>query len=252
MRYFIRLAYNGKNYFGWQTQPNKVNVQDCIEYALTLLLQEQIRITGAGRTDTGVHAMLFYAHFDTSHDLSNKTMLLYRLNSFLPNDIVIYNIFSVNDNAHARFDALSRTYRYWVTCKKNPFVQDRAYRIYFNPDVTAMNRCAEILKEYKDFTSFSKLHTQTKTNNCKIIQAKWIEKDDLLCFEITADRFLRNMVRAIVGTLLDVGHNKIDEDDFRALIEAKDRCKAGTSVPAHALFLTNISYPEHELDNDDL
>lgn len=245
MRYFLRLAYNGRNYFGWQTQPDNVNIQDCIEYALGKLLRETIRITGAGRTDTGVHASQFYAHFDTTQDLIPlKNDLIGHLNAFLPNDIAIYDLFPVKDNAHARFDALSRHYQYRVTCQKNPFVLDSAYRIFFQPDINTMNTCADILKEYTDFTSFSKLHTQTKTNNCKITHAYWHEKNGLLLFDIIADRFLRNMVRAIVGTLLEVGKHKISELEFRSIIESKNRCNAGTSVPAHALYLTEITYPD--------
>ena len=245
MRYFIHLAYNGSNYFGWQSQPDRVNVQDTIEHVLSLLLREPVHITGAGRTDTGVHATDFYAHLDTTCDLmQDKEQWLNRLNSFLPKDIVFYDILPVKENAHARFDALSRTYRYLVTCQKNPFALDKAYRIYFQPDIVLMNRCTELLQTYTDFTSFSKTHTQTKTNNCKISKAIWREEGNLLVFEITADRFLRNMVRAIVGTLLEVGKHKLSEEDFRQVIASKNRCEAGTSVPGHALSLSRITYPE--------
>lgn len=246
MRYFLHLAYNGSKYFGWQIQPKQPSVQECMEHVLSTLFHEKIQVTGAGRTDTGVHASDFYAHIDTEIPLMNdKLQWLYRINSFLPEDIAVYDFFPVPPEAHARFDAIARTYRYFVSCQKNPFALDKAYRIYFQPDIEAMNHCAEILKEYRDFTSFSKVHTQTKTNNCEITHAHWQWEGDLLVFEITANRFLRNMVRAIVGTLIEVGRGKLDESGFRRLIEAKDRCKAGTSVPAQALFLTQVDYPEN-------
>ncbi|MBO4403332.1 MAG: tRNA pseudouridine(38-40) synthase TruA [Bacteroidales bacterium] len=245
MRYFLHLAYNGKNYFGWQIQPDRPSVQACLENVFSNLLHEKIGITGAGRTDTGVHATDFYAHLDTTQDLTtDRKQWLHRINAFLPEDIVVYDILSVRPEAHARFDALERQYRYTVSYQKNPFVTESAYRIYFKPDMEAMNHCAAMLKEYRDFTSFSKLHTQTKTNICEIHHAAWREENGLLLFEISANRFLRNMVRAIVGTLLEVGRHKITPDAFRALIEAKNRCEAGSSVPAHALCLTHILYPE--------
>lgn len=246
MRYFLHMAYNGNKYFGWQIQPDKPSVQECLEHVLSTLFHEKTGVTGAGRTDTGVHASDFYAHIDTEIPLTeNKAQWLYRINSFLPEDIAVYDILPVIPEAHARFDARARTYRYYVSCRKNPFVLDSAYRIYFQPDVDAMNRCAEILKEYRDFTSFSKVHTQTKTNDCEIMHAHWQWEGNLLVFEITANRFLRNMVRAIVGTLIEVGRGKLDETGFRRLIEARDRCQAGTSVPAQALFLTKVEYPEN-------
>lgn len=246
MRYFLHLAYNGSNYYGWQIQPDKPSIQECLEHVLSTLFHEKTAVTGAGRTDTGVHASDYYAHIDTEIPLTeNRQQWLYRINSFLPEDIAVYDILPVIPDAHARFDAIARTYRYHVSCRKNPFVLDTACRIYFQPDVDAMNRCAEILKEYRDFTSFSKVHTQTKTNDCEIMHARWQWEGDLLVFEITANRFLRNMVRAIVGTLLEVGRGKLDEAGFRRLIEARDRCQAGTSVPAQALFLTRVDYPEN-------
>ena len=245
MRYFLHMAYNGRNYFGWQVQPDRSTVQEKMESCLSALFREKVAVTGAGRTDTGVHASDFYAHFDTEIPLSeDQKGWLHRINAFLPEDIAVYDLIPVRPEAHARFDATSRTYRYRVCCDKAPFELDSAYRIFYRPDVEAMNRCASLLPEYADFTSFSKLHTQTKTNLCKISRAEWREEGNLLVFEITADRFLRNMVRAIVGTLLDVGRGKMDEAGFRRLIEARDRCQAGTSVPAHALCLTRITYPE--------
>ena len=247
MRYFLKLAYNGEQYFGWQIQANAVSVQEVLTKALSLLLKENIDLTGAGRTDTGVHAREFYAHFDSvQFEMNTKSEFIQRLNSFLPSDIVIYDILSVQESAHARFDALSRTYKYYVTSQKDPFSVSFAHRVYCSLDIKNMNICCQKLLEYSDFTSFSKVHTQTKTNNCRITHASWTSsKKGILIFEITADRFLRNMVRAIVGTLLDVGRGKMTVEQFCNIIEQKDRSAAGTSVPAKALFLEKISYPEN-------
>jgi len=245
-RYFLKLAYNGEKYFGWQMQPHQISVQEVLTNGLSLLLKENILLTGAGRTDTGVHAKEFYAHFDTSFVFTdeNKRDFIYRINRFLPPDIVVYDILSVHEQAHARFDALSRTYRYYLTTQKNPFALSFAHRIFFQPDIEKMNICCQKMMNYTDFTSFSKVHTQTKTNNCRIMQAFWRydENKDLFVFEITADRFLRNMVRSIVGTLLDVGRGKLSVNDFCAIIEQKNRNHAGVSVPASALFLEGIGY----------
>ncbi|MBO4773372.1 MAG: tRNA pseudouridine(38-40) synthase TruA [Bacteroidales bacterium] len=246
MRYFLHMAYNGRNYYGWQVQPDRPTVQELMENCLSALFREKIAVTGAGRTDTGVHAADFYAHFDTETPLlEEKRQWLHRINAFLPEDIAVYDILPVRPEAHARFDALSRTYRYRIHTAKQPFFTEYSYRLYFQPDFEAMNRCAALLGKYRDFTSFSKAHTQTKTNNCVISHAEWHEDESGWFFEITADRFLRNMVRAIVGTLLEVGRGKLDEEGFCRLIEAKDRCQAGTSVPAHALSLVRITYPEN-------
>ncbi|NLJ81579.1 MAG: tRNA pseudouridine(38-40) synthase TruA [Bacteroidales bacterium] len=245
MRYFIHLAYNGSHYFGWQIQHREISVQQTITQAFSTLLKQEIAITGAGRTDTGVHASSYYAHFDIDKCFSKEEIeqLVYRLNGFLPKDIVIYSIFPVALDAHARFSAMERTYRYYVTYKKNPFVLDRAYRIFYQPDIENMNRCCQELYAHTDFSAFSKSNTDTKTNDCTITQAVWMEKGDLLVFEITANRFLRNMVRAIVGTLLEVGKKNLTKEDFREIILSKNRSKAGISVPAHALFLENVRYP---------
>ncbi len=245
MRYFVHLAYNGSQYYGWQMQLNKLTVQETLTVAFKTFLKEKITLTGAGRTDTGVHARCFYAHFDTEKTFTEDEIknLIYRLNSFLPLGITIYRLFAVAPDAHARFDAIERTYCYYVTTKKNPFVLDCAYRIYYQPNIAAMNACCEALLLHSDFTSFSKLHSNTLTNNCKIVHALWREENGLLVFTITADRFLRNMVRAIVGTLLEVGRGKLSVEDFNNIILSKNRCKAGTSVPAHALFLENVTYP---------
>jgi tRNA pseudouridine38-40 synthase len=248
MRYFLKLAYNGENYFGWQIQPAHISVQEVLTKAISLLLREDICIVGAGRTDTGVHAKEFYAHFDTSFIFTeeNKHDFIYRMNSFLPQDIVIYDILNVNENTHARFDALSRTYRYYVTTEKNPFARQFIHYIFYHPNLEQMNICCKKMMNYTDFTSFSKVRTQTHTNNCHIMQAQWTDKGaNLLVFEITADRFLRNMVRSIVGTLLDAGRNKISVEDFCAIIEQRNRRSASMSVPAKALFLEKIIYPEN-------
>jgi len=248
MRYFLKLAYNGEKYFGWQIQTNAISVQEVLTKTLSLLLKEDIDITGAGRTDTGVHAHEFYAHFDTSAQFTAeiKSEFIQRLNSFLPSDIVVYDILSVQESAHARFDALNRTYKYYVIAQKDPFSLSFAHRVYCSLDMESMNICCQRLLEYSDFTSFSKVHTQTKTNNCRITHALWTSSaDGVFVFEITADRFLRNMVRAIVGTLLDVGRGKMTVEQFCNIIEQKDRSAAGTSVPAKALFLEKITYPDH-------
>lgn len=244
-RYFIYLAYDGTAYHGWQRQPNGLSVQERIEEALSLLLRRETAITGAGRTDAGVHARLMVAHADLPTLLPTPEEWVHRLNRLLPSDIVIYRICPVRVDAHSRFDALSRTYHYYIACRKDPF-QGR-YRWVMDGkrlDIDRMNEAASHLLRYTDFTSFSKLHTDVKTNNCRITRAGWSLTGNDLVFEIPADRFLRNMVRAIVGTLVDVGRGKLSVADFCAIIEARDRCKAGTSAPGNALFLTDITYPE--------
>lgn len=243
-RYFIYLGYNGRNYNGWQTQPNGVTVQQTLEEALATFLRKPVPIVGAGRTDAGVHARMMVAHFDWEEEIEDLAFLADKLNRILPKDIAIYRIVPVRADAHARFDATSRTYKYYLTDQKNPFNQDWTYRTYVALDFNAMNAACDILFDYIDFTSFSKLHTDAKTNNCRILQAGWAREGDVWVFTIRADRFLRNMVRAIVGTLLEVGRKRMTLDGFRRVIEAKDRCQAGTSVPGHALFLVDVSYPE--------
>jgi tRNA pseudouridine38-40 synthase len=243
-RYFIFLSYNGENYCGWQNQPNGISVQQKTEESLSLLLRETISITGAGRTDAGVHARLMTAHFDWEGKNFDPENLTEKLNRILPHDIVIQKIVRVSPTAHARFDAVSRTYAYYITNKKNPFDYPFQYKITHPLDFEKMNEAAQILLEYKDFTSFSKLHTDVKTNNCQIKQAGWSPQETGWVFTIQADRFLRNMVRAIVGTLLEVGRDKLSVAGFRQIIETKDRGKAGTSAPGNALFLTDIEYPE--------
>mgnify|MGYP006190075143 CR=1 FL=1 len=242
MRYFIELAYNGKAYFGWQSQPDAVSVQETLEKALFVLLQQNTPVTGAGRTDTGVHATKYYAHFDAD-EIEDINSLIYKLNSVLPEDIAVYDIIKVPNEAHARFDASSRSYRYNVIQYKDPFLAERSHFVKNKLDVESMNRAANSLKNYTDFKCFSKSKTDVKTYNCRISEARWEKTENMLVFHITADRFLRNMVRAIVGTLLDIGLNKLQEKDLHRIIESRDRQQAGTSVPAKALFLTGITYP---------
>ena len=264
MRYFIRLSFNGKKYNGWQVQDNAPTVQKALNDALSIILKQEVHTIGCGRTDTSVHASEFYAHFDLLDDSSSLTTYnlrlttVYKLNGILPIDIAIHDIIPVKDDANARFSAISRTYKYYINQSKYPFNNDFSYFLYGKLNIELMNEAANLLLETTDFTSFSKLHSDTKTNNCKVTQAEWTEvKSNIntsahqhiststsLIFTITADRFLRNMVRAIVGTLLDVGREKISLKEFQNIIENKNRSDAGYSVPAHALFLTHIEYPE--------
>ena len=242
-RYFIYMAYDGTNYHGWQIQPNGVSVQECLMKALSTLLQHEVDVTGAGRTDAGVHAKLMVAHFD-SEIILDEAFMVEKLNRLLPQDIVVYRLRAVHPDAHARFDATSRKYQYFVTTTKQPFNRQYRCRLFHKPDFEQMNMAAKTLFDYTDFTSFSKLHTDVKTNNCRIMHAEWTQVDDeTWVFTIQADRFLRNMVRAVVGTLLEVGKGKLTIDGFRRVIEQKDRCQAGTSVPGNALFLVDVTYP---------
>lgn len=243
-RYFIELAYNGQHFHGWQIQPNAITVQEVVNDALQKALRVDVNVVGCGRTDTGVHASYFVAHFDVNEAIEDLNQFVYKLNRILKNDVVIYSAQKVDTESHSRFHAVSRTYHYYIKTQKNPFVNTLSYRPYYEVDIDKMNRAAALLFDYTDFTSFSKLHTDTKTNNCKIMRAEWIRQDDGVVFIIQADRFLRNMVRAIVGTLLEVGRGKIDLDGFKAVIEKKDRGEAGSSVPPQALFLVDVAYPE--------
>ena len=244
-RYFLQLSYDGSDFHGWQVQQNASTVQAALDAALSAYFRETIETVGAGRTDTGVHASFFVAHFDCTCDSleENQTLHLYKLNSILPQSIVLKKIKKMNNNANARFDATSRTYCYYMHQTKNPFRQKYSVFLVGNVDVDLMNKAAKTLFNCTDFTSFSKLHTDVKTNNCKINEAFWYEQDNQLVFKITANRFLRNMVRAIVGTLLEVGKKRITIDDFCKIIEQKNRCCAGKSVAAKGLFLTDIQYP---------
>ena len=243
-RYFIELAYKGTNFHGWQFQPNAVSVQECLEKALSVITRESIAVTGAGRTDTGVHASYFVAHFDSSKTNLDHPDFVYNLNSFLGNDVVVFYISKIHPEAHARFDAASRTYQYHLNFIKDPFSIETSWYFFRQLDLVKMNEASQILFEYTDFTSFSKLHTDVKTNNCTIYQAEWTQVGSAVVFTVKADRFLRNMVRALVGTILEIGIGKIDLHAFRNIIEQKDRGAAGLSVPAHGLFLTDIEYPE--------
>ncbi|WP_300352408.1 tRNA pseudouridine(38-40) synthase TruA [Chryseobacterium sp.] len=241
LRYFIEFSYNGKNYFGYQIQPKDISVQEELEKALSTILREPIKTVGAGRTDTGVHARKMFAHFETEQFLSDQ--LTHKMNSFLPSDISIKRIFPVKDDFHARFDATFRTYEYYISLEKNPFTEDSAWQLWRrNIDVNIMNEACKILFEYEDFTSFAKLHTDNKTNLCKIYKAEWEQNGSELKFTVSANRFLRNMVRAIVGTMVEVGSGKIQPNDIRKVIENKNRNSAGTSAPAHGLFLVDVGY----------
>ena len=242
MRYFIELSYNGKAYHGWQNQPNAISVQQVLEEALTRLLNTNVSIVGAGRTDAGVHASQMFAHFDL--DIKVEQDLVYKLNSYLPKDIAIHDIVLVNDDAHARFDAIERTYIYKIALQKNVFNYDYAFLHQLPLDIDKMNLACNILLQYNNFQCFSKSNTDVKTYHCKINKAKWIKINDELIFEISADRFLRNMVRAIVGTLINIGIHKIEVEELHAIIQSKSRSEAGFSVPAHGLYLTKVVYPK--------
>ena len=241
MRYFIELSYNGKNYHGWQIQPDAVSVQEKLNNAIGTIFQENIQVVGAGRTDTGVHASQMFAHFDIDKKLDDK--VIFKLNSILPHDIAVHDVFLVDDDKHARFGATSRSYEYKIWLGRNPFLLDFSWQIHSQkPNINLMNEAAKLLLEYTDFQTFSKVKTEVYTFNCDVTEAIWIQTQNELTFHISANRFLRNMVRAIVGTLLDVGLGKLSVSDFRQIIESKNRSNAGLSVPAKGLFLTNIKY----------
>lgn len=246
MRFFITLSYDGTRYHGWQIQPNGDSIQQRLQEALSTLLRQPVEVVGAGRTDTGVHARMMVAHFDIDPTLPLKGELeavFYRLNKLLPQDIAVQEVRQVSDDMHARFSATSRTYHYYIHTHKDPFLCAYSWQIPYKLDFEKMNEAAQVLLEYKDFTSFSKVNTDVKTNLCNIKEARWEEvAPGQWRFTITANRFLRNMVRAIVGTLVEVGRSKLSIEDVRRIIEAKDRCQAGESVPGKALFLVDIKY----------
>lgn len=243
-RYFIYLSYDGTNYHGWQVQPNGISVQEVLMKALSTFLRKSVEVVGAGRTDAGVHARLMVAHFDFDTELDGNTVVD-KLNRLLPPDVAVHRVRRVKPEAHARFDATYRTYKYYITTRKDPFSRAFAWRVFQPLDFERMNEAARVLFDYIDFTSFSKLHTDVKTNNCKIMEAHWDRIDENnWVFTIRADRFLRNMVRAVVGTLVEVGKGKLTVEGFRKVIEEKNRCSAGTSVPGNALFLVDVGYPE--------
>lgn len=243
MRYFLRLAYDGRPFHGWQVQPNAVTVQQALNEALAVLLKETVETTGCGRTDTGVHATEFFAHFDTTVDLMDQTRFLRSLNALLPAEIAVYELLAVHPEAHARFDAVSRTYEYHLTGRKDPFLRDRAL---FHPqplDVDRMNEAARLLTEHEDFACFNKAGGAQTGTNCKITEAVWKVFPDRMVFTVTANRFLRNMVRAMVGTLLEVGEGRCSIEEFKIILDSGDRSDAGMSVPAHGLFLVRVVYP---------
>jgi len=239
----MRLSYRGAGFHGWQIQPNDNSVQQTVEQALATVLRRPVSITGAGRTDTGVNARMMVAHFDVDTPIADTAMLVRSLNGIVGRDIAIYTIFPVHDDAHARFDATSRTYKYFAHTLKSPFLYPLSWQCRPDLDFDLMNQAADRIMDYRDFTSFSKLHTDVKTNNCLVTRAQWDRVGEQWVFTITADRFLRNMVRAVVGTLVEVGLHRITIDDFCRIIEQRDRCKAGTSMPPHPLFLWDITYP---------
>lgn len=242
MRYFITISYDGTNYHGWQLQPGADSVQARINDALSKLLGGGVECVGAGRTDAGVHASMMVAHFDTERELDCE-QFAFRLNRIVPRDIAIQRVERVSADLHARFSATSRTYNYYVYTRKNPYRRHYAVQLHFEPDYAAMNDAAQVLLETEDFTSFSKVNNDQKTNICSVTRAEWVQVEgDLWRFEITANRFLRNMVRAVVGTLLEVGRGKMSKEEFCRVISRKDRCSAGESVPGNALFLVDIKY----------
>lgn len=243
MRYFVELSYKGTRYNGWQIQKNAPSVQQTIQEAISTLLRETIEIVGAGRTDTGVHAAFYIAHFDAGQAIGDCEGFAYHLNSLLPEDIAVSAVYPVADDAHARFDALEREYKYYILDHKDPFRRETTWQYYVPLDIDAMNAACRHLLEAEDFTTFSKLHSNNKTNICNVMTAKWEEADGGLVFTIRADRFLRNMVRSIVGTLADVGRGKISEERFGIILNSRDRSLASGSAPARGLFLTDVTYP---------
>lgn len=246
-RYFLKLAYNGSTFHGWQAQKNAHSVQQEIENSLYYILgNKKILLTGAGRTDTGVHARTYYAHFDDAVFLTKQELdqIVYRLNHILPDTIAIYDAFRVKPDVHARFSALSRTYHYYICRDYDPFAVGLTYRLTIPINIPLMKEASSMVMNYTDFTCFAKAGTQTSTNNCIIYASEWIEKDNFLIFKTKANRFLRNMVRAMTGTLLDIGKGKLTLEEFRKIIEEGTRSDAGQSVPACGLFLEDIEYPQ--------
>ncbi|WP_420155665.1 tRNA pseudouridine(38-40) synthase TruA [Siphonobacter sp.] len=249
MRYMISFAYNGAAFNGWQKQPNAVSIQEALEKSLSVLLKNPVALVGSGRTDTGVHAEQQYAHFEWPAPITDDLdFVAFKANRMLPPGIVVYRIFPIRSDVHARFTATSRKYEYRISRLKNPFRPSMVYSFSFPLDVPAMNQAAEYLLRYSDFQSFSLVNTQVKTFRCAITEARWEECGHELVFHVRADRFLRGMVRALVGTLMDVGRGRITVTDFEQIILAKDRKKAGRAVPPDGLFLVEITYPVHAFD----
>ncbi|MBT4826782.1 MAG: tRNA pseudouridine(38-40) synthase TruA [Flavobacteriaceae bacterium] len=244
-RYFIELAYNGSAYHGWQRQPNAISVQQVLEEALSRLKRKNISLVGAGRTDTGVHARQMFAHFDLAEEIVNPQELVFLLNGFLKDDIAIRSIRRVQPDAHARFDATARDYEYHISTAKDPFNAPLHYYLKNSPDIELMNQAAKILLLHEDFQCFSRSNTDVKTFLCTIKNATWQQEGSSLIFFISANRFLRNMVRAIVGTLLEVGYKKREVKDIEMVIKSKDRGEAGFSAPAQGLYLSRIEYPQN-------
>jgi tRNA pseudouridine38-40 synthase len=242
LRYFIDISYSGTSYHGWQEQKNARGIQEVINDSLSLLLKTTTKLIGSGRTDTGVHARQQVAHFEIS-DPVNCEKLCHRLNRFLPHDIAINRIFPVNDKAHARFSAISRTYEYWITSAKDPFLTDRAWLLQVPLDIEILNKVATILTEYNDFESFSRVKTDVNHFRCKLLSSVWTREGTLIKYTICADRFLRGMVRTVVGTMVDIAKEKITLEEFREIIEIKDRRKAGAASPAEGLYLVKVEYP---------
>ena len=243
MRYFLELSYNGKNYHGWQNQPNAISVQEVLEKALSTLLNQPTAIVGAGRTDAGVHAKKMFAHFESETSFE-AIDLVYKLNSFLPKDIAVHDVFKVNPDSHARFHAVSREYLYRISLSKDVFNYDESYYLKPQLDLNKMKEATELLLGYKDFQCFSKSNTDVNTYHCDIMLAQWELVENELQFRIKADRFLRNMVRAIVGTLINVGLGKLEVEDMHTILASKNRSEAGFSVPAHGLYLIDVAYPD--------
>jgi tRNA pseudouridine38-40 synthase len=244
-RYFIYISFKGTSYHGWQLQPDSVTVQKVLDNALSVILNEKILTIGAGRTDAGVHALIFCAHFDSiTAGLSKVDKLIFRLNRYLPEDISVNSIVTVLPDANARYSAISRTYKYYISRIKDPFFDNSSWFLHYKIDIDAMNKASDLLLNNSDFTSFSRLHSGAKTNICKIFSASWEEAGNRLIFTIKADRFLRNMVRAIVGTMVEIGTGKMNLKEFEEVILAKNRSSAGKSAPAKGLFLADIEYPE--------
>lgn len=242
MRYFITFSYDGSRYHGWQIQPNGDSVQAQLQRGLSLLLRQEIIVTGAGRTDAGVHARMMVAHFDFPAEIDGP-QLAYKLNKLLPGDIAVMKVERVADDLHARFSATSRMYRYYIHTAKNPFLRNTSYEIHYNLNFNKMNDAAKLLLGYDDFGAFCKSHADVKTTLCKVTTAKWHQTSPTTWyFEIRANRFLRNMVRAVVGTLVEVGRERLTIEEFQRVVEGKKRTEAGESMPAHALFLEDITY----------
>lgn len=242
-RYFIELSYDGTPFHGWQIQNNAKSIQQSLNEALSTVIRQEIYCVGCGRTDTGVHAREFFAHFEIEQPLDALKDICFHANCLLPKEIAIHRMFEVSEDTHARFSAISRSYEYHITTRKDPFAQQRKWEYREPLNLEQMNAAAASLSEYEDFTSFSKSHTDTHTNLCTVSHARWTATETDLRFEITANRFLRNMVRAIVGTTVEVGQGKLTVQDFHQIIQAKDRSKAGFSAPAHGLYLTHVTYP---------